>query len=220
VPRPGTITSVQSQVHDPERVSIFIDGEFALGVARDVADALSLDKGREIDEAMIAEILAREELHKSTTIALNFLAYRPRSEGEIRSRLQRAGMPDATIEMTMAKLRDWHYVDDSDFARRWIENRIAHRPRGARLLSQELKQKGIAPLVMSEALDDADIDELGDALSIARTRWRQLADLDLPVRERRLSGFLARRGYGYDVIRSTLATLRDESGNDTDPELE
>jgi regulatory protein len=219
-PQPGTITSIQSQVHDPDRVSIFIDGQFSLGVARDVADEFGLRKDDVLDEAALAELVAREGLHKATTAALNFLAYRPRSEGEIRQRLRKGGFPEPAIDYTIEKLRDWHYVDDADFARRWIENRSTHRPRGARLLTQELKAKGIDSQVMAEAIEEAELDEPADALTIARQRARQLADLDQDVRERRLSGFLARRGYGFDIIRATLNELRGEAEDlaELDPE--
>ena len=103
-----------------------------------------------------------------------------------------------------------------DFARRWIENRAIHRPRGARLIAQELKAKGIPQDVLAEALDEAEIDETADALELARQRARQLSELDSQVRERRLIGFLSRRGYGFDVIRTVLNTLREESGSDED----
>jgi len=213
-PQPGTVTAIQSQVRDPDRVSVFIDGVFAIGVARDVADAFGLHQDQMLDEALLADLTARNLVHKATTTALNFLAYRPRSEGEIRRKLQQGHYPDATIEQVLTRLRDWHYVDDQDFARRWIENRSAHRPRGSRLLAQELKAKGIQPEIMAEALDEAELDEVSDALALARQRSRQLHDLDPAVRERRLTGFLARRGYGFDVIRATLETLRQEPDED------
>ncbi|MBA3274868.1 MAG: RecX family transcriptional regulator [Chloroflexia bacterium] len=217
-PQPGTVTAIQSQVNDLERVSIFIDGSFAVGVARDVADAGGLRQGQVLDDAGIADLLAREHLHKATSAALNFLAYRPRSEGEIRHRLQRGGYPEATIDAVIDKLRSWHYVDDEDFARRWIENRAAHRPRGARLLAQELQAKGIDRQVMAEALAEAELDEASDALTLARQRSRQLQDLEPDIRERRLTGFLARRGYGFDVIRATLEALREEPDDELPPD--
>lgn len=209
-PRPGTVTAIQGQVRDPNRVSVFIDGTFALGIARDVADTFGLYQDQVLDESLLADLVARNQLHQATSAALNFLAYRPRSEGEVRRKLQQRSFPESTVEQVLAKLRDWHYVDDEDFARRWIENRSAHRPRGARLLAQELKSKGIQPDIMAEALDEARLDEAADALVLARQRSRQLHALDQQVRERRLTGFLARRGYGFDVIRATLEALREE----------
>lgn len=217
-PQPGTVTAIQSQVRDPDRVSVFIDGEFAIGIARDVADDFGLHKDQALDETLLADLLARNLVHRATAASLNFLAYRPRSEGEIRRKLQQGKYPEATIEQVIAKLRDWRYVDDEDFARRWIENRSTHRPRGSRLLAQELKAKGIDAGTMHEALEDAGLDEAADALVIARQRWRQLQNLEPAVRERRLSGFLARRGYGFDVIRPTLDALRDETNDETNDE--
>lgn len=211
-PRPGTVTAIQIQARDPNRVSVFVDGAFSFGVAREVAAEFGLDKDRVIDESGLAELLARELLHRATSTALNFLAYRVRSEGEIRRRLRQGKFPESTIEQTLDKLREWHYVDDPDFARRWIENRGAHRPRGARLLARELKVKGISGVVLTDALEEADLDEESDALALARGRVQRLSGLAPPVRERRLSGFLARRGYGYDVIQTTLKTLRNEDG--------
>lgn len=213
-PQPGTVTAIQGQVRDPDRVSVFIDGVFAIGIHRDVADAFGLHKDQALDEALLADLMARNLVHKATATALNFLAYRPRSEGEIRRKLQQGKYPEATVEQVIAKLRDWHYVDDEDFARRWIENRSAHRPRGSRLLAQELKAKGIQPEIMAGALDEAELDEAADALALARQRSRQLHDLDPAVRDRRLTGFLGRRGYGFDVIRTTLETLRQEPEED------
>ncbi len=215
-PRPGTVTAIQAQVRDPERVSVFIDGTFALGIARDVADAFGLHKDQVLDEALLADLIARNLLHKATSTALNLLAYRSRSEGEIRRKLQQGGYPEATADLVLDKLRGWHYVDDEDFARRWIENRSAHRPRGARLLAQELKAKGVPSAITAEALEEAELDEASDALALARQRSRQLRDLDPQVRERRLTGFLARRGYSFDVIRATLESLRQEPDEDVD----
>lgn len=219
-PQPGTVTAIQGQVRDPDRVSVFIDGTFALGIARDVADAFGLYKDQVLDESLLADLVARNQVHQATSAALNFLAYRPRSEGEIRRKLQQRSFHDSTIEQVLVKLRDLHYVNDEDFARRWIENRNAHRPRGARLLAQELKSKGIQPDIMAEALGEAGLDEAADALALARQRSRQLHDLDQQVRERRLTGFLARRGYGFDVIRATLEALREEAGNDLPEKLD
>lgn len=208
------MTAIQSQVRDPERVSVFIDGSFAFGLARDVADAEGLAAGDELDDAALARLLAIEERHKATAAALNFLAYRPRSEGEIRTRLRRGGFPDDVIEHTLDRLREWRYVDDDDFARRWIENRSQHRPRGARLLAMELRAKGIDPGVAGEAIAEADLDERVDALELARQRLRQLSGLEPAVRERRLSAYLARRGYGFDVIRPVLEQLRQDAGEE------
>ncbi|HYI25513.1 MAG TPA: RecX family transcriptional regulator [Thermomicrobiales bacterium] len=211
-PSPGTITAIESQTRDPDRVSVFIDGSFAFGIARDVADQAAISQGDVLDIEAIRALLAQESRHRALSTALAYLAHRPRSEAEIRARLRRNSHDDETIDNVLERLRDWHYVDDEDFARRWVENRVVHRPRGTRALASELRSKGIDPDLISTAIDDAGVNEDDGALALARNRARQLANLEPDVRNRRLTGYLARRGYGYDVIRRTLEAL--ESGPD------
>ncbi len=213
-PSPGIVTAIQTQTRDQERVSVFIDGAFAFGLGREVADMAGLAVGDDLDSEGIRDLLAGETRHRALSTALVYLAHRPRSEGEIRTRLQRDDHDPETIEATLPRLRDWHYVDDSDFARRWVENRDEHRPRGTRLLATELRQKGVDPEVIAEAIDGAGIDEEAGALDLARKRSRQLSGLEPAVHDRRLSGFLARRGYGYDIIRRVLEILADEAASE------
>ena len=99
-----------------------------------------------------------------------FLGYRPRSEKEVRDRLRRGGYEQDAIEHAIARLHEWRYLDDADFARRWVENRTTHRPRGRRLLQQELRHKGIDGEIARDAIDDAELDETGAAEALARRR--------------------------------------------------
>lgn len=217
VPVPGRITDLTGQARDPERVNVFIDGNFAMGLARTVVEREALWIGQELTQEQLDSLLAAETYHRALNASLHFLSYRPRSEGEIRQRLRKSGTDDEVIDRVIQQLRDWRYVDDADFAQRWVENRTLHRPRGSRLLAQELRAKGVDPLIVDQALEDADLDETGQALDVARKRWRQLQDLDDAVRERRLIGFLQRRGFNFDSIRHSIEVLRAEDDDLVDP---
>lgn len=209
-PRAGQITALKPQRRDPERVNVFLDGAFAFGLHQDLVLEASLFPGMELDEEATGSLLARDLVRQAIAAALNLLAYRPRAEGEIRTRLRQRGFPDDAIAETMTRLRDWGYVDDADFAERWIENRLEQRPRSARMIAMELRGKGVEAGTVAEAVDRADIDERHDALRLATERWGRLADLEPPVRQRRITGFLSRRGYGFDVIRDVLRQLEQD----------
>ncbi len=137
------ITAIETQQRDPERVSIFLNGVFAFGLPALVAVQESLRVGDELAEEQIARLRALDEQAKAVNAAMNLLARRPRSEREVRDRLKRKGYPAETIEAAVAKLEGWRYLDDEAFARYWVENREANRPRGRRLLEQELRLKGV-----------------------------------------------------------------------------
>jgi regulatory protein len=208
--RSGTITAIKDQIRDPERVNVFIDDVFAFGLDRTVATEHGLHVGRKLEAEDIARLLAAEETSRAIAAALQFLAYRPRSSVEVQRRLARRGFSPEATAATMARLREWRYVDDDSFARAWIENRVIHQPRGRRLIKQELREKGVAPELADAAIDEAAIDEFPAALQLAQKRVQSLAGLDPLVRRRRLGAFLQRRGYGWDVVKRVLDAITGE----------
>jgi regulatory protein len=214
--RGGTITDLAPQARDPERVSVYLDGSFAFGLPRDLAAAEGLAIGDVLDEVRAAALRSADEAARATSAALAFLAYRPRSEREVRDRLrQKAYRPEA-IEAAVSKLTDWRYLNDADFARLWVENRANHQPRGQRRLAQELYRKGIDRDVARDAIAAAEIDEEAAAFEVARAKLSAYAKLEPSTARRRLGGFLARRGYGFDVIRPVLDRLLGEAADNAD----
>ena len=209
-PRSGQITALRPTRRDPNRVSVDLDGAFAFALPAQLVTDERLEIGDTLDEPRTASLLASDESARATEAALVFLGYRPRSEREVRDRLRRNGYGQDAIDHTIARLHDWRYLDDEDFARRWVENRATHRPRGKRLLHQELRNKGIDRETAHEVIDGADLDEAADAEQIARRRLPSYAGDDPAAIRRRLGAYLARRGYGYDVIRAALERVLGE----------
>jgi regulatory protein len=216
--RPGAITRMAQQRR--ARYAIEIDGHAGVTLSEEVVARAGLGIGDELDEAAIAELLDADEKARAVEAALAFLSYRPRSEREVRDRLRRGRYGQEAIAHALARLRDWHYLDDEDFARRWVENRATHRPRGRRLLQQELRHKGIDSETAREVIADADLDEAAAAEALARRQLAKYAGEDPAVVRRRLGAYLARRGYGYDVVRGALdRALGEAEDGASDPSL-
>jgi regulatory protein len=212
-PRAGRITAIEPQRRDNARVNIFIDGAFAFGLHIDLQLEHVLAPGDDLDDEKIALLLRQDQTRRAITTALNLIAYRSRSAGELKDKLRERGYPPYAVDDAIARMRELGYLDDRDFADRWVESRQAHRPRSVRMLTRELQQKGVARDVIEGTLEDAGIDEFGDALALAERKAGTLRGLDAPTRDRRLSAFLARRGYSYDIIRRVMDALGTE---DTD----
>ncbi len=215
-PRTGQITALRPTRRDPDRISVDLDGTFAFALPAQLIADEDLEIGDTLDEARVASLLEADEAARATESALAFLGYRPRSEREVRDRLRRGGYSQDAIDHAISRLHGWRYLDDEDFARRWVENRATHRPRGKRLLQQELRNKGIDRETAREVIDQADLDEATDAEQIARRRLPSYAGDDPATIRRRLGAYLARRGYGYDVIRAALERVlgdEDEAGD-------
>jgi regulatory protein len=218
--RAGRVTALRPTKRDPDRIAVDLDGSFAFALPATIVADERIDVGDTLDSDRVSALLAAEQASRATEAALVFLSYRPRSEKEVRDRLRRGGFEQDAIEHAIARLHEWRYLDDADFARRWVENRSTHRPRGRRLLQQELRHKGIDGEIARDAIDDADLDEIGAAEALARRRLPAYAGDELAAIRRRLVAYLARRGYGYDVIRIALdrALGEAEGLDDVSPE--
>lgn len=202
----GTITRIAPQ-RDPDRVSIYLDGQFVLGLGAAIAEERGLRVGQILAVEQVAGLREQDELGKAVDKALAFLTARPRSIREVRDRLKEKEIPPATIDAVVARLESWGYVGDEGFARYWIENRSANQPRGKRLLRQELWRKGVERETVDQALDAAELDEEGAALALARKRINQLRALDEQTQRRRLAAFLQRRGYDWPTVKRALDRL-------------
>ncbi|MEX2314464.1 MAG: regulatory protein RecX, partial [Thermomicrobiales bacterium] len=164
----------------------------------------------------IRELAGIAEGEKATAAALNFVSYRPRSEREVRDRLRRRAFEPESIDYAIEKMRGWRYLDDTKFAEFWVESRAEHSPRGKRALQSELRAKGVEREVVERVLEATDLDENNAALEIARKRLRSLSSYDEETQRRRLSAFLARSGYGWDVVKPVLAELFTGDADDSD----
>jgi regulatory protein len=209
------VTAVEPQRHRRgRRVNVFVDGRYAFSLARELAGLLRV--GQPLSGPKTAELLQEDEQARAYEAALAFLSYRPRSEREIRDRLKKKDVSEPVIELVLERLRDLRLVDDQEFARYWVEQRQTHRPRGARLLRQELHQKGIARETTAEALQQSDgvIDPIEAACRAGRLKARSLGSLDERSFDQKLGQFLLRRGFDFETARNACRRLHQAESSD------
>jgi len=189
------ITALQAQKRNPQRVNVYLDGEFAFGLSRITAAWLSV--GQAIDDEKIRKLQVADEEEVAYQKALHFLSYRPRSENEVRGNLRKHNFLDEVILDVIDRMRQNHLVSDLDFARSWVENRSDFRPRGRQTLKLELRQKGITDDVIEAVLDNLDEEALAYQAAIKQSR--KYEQLDWPDFRQKLGAFLVRRGFHYGI---------------------
>ncbi len=212
----GTITALRAQEHDAQRVNVYIDHTFALGVSLATVARERLYVGMHLDAATYARIEAAESVERAVQIAVRAIESRPRSVAEIRDRLQRKGFAPETIDAAVERLHTGGLLDDAAFARFWIENRQTCRPRGRHALADELRRKGVDAELVASTLDAALTDEeavRAETLARAAVR-RYIAAADYQTFLRRLGGYLQRRGFSAETILPIVERLWHERGGD------
>jgi regulatory protein len=194
------ITALTAQKRNPNRLNVFIDGEFAFGMERIVAAWLSI--GDEVDPAKIQDLLQKDELEKAYSRALRFLSVRVRSVHEVSRRLDEAGFNTESIEKTILRLQSAGLLNDTEFAQTWVENRCTFRPRAKRTLVIELRQKGIIDQEIQSAVSS--LDETKLAQQAAEKAASKFAKLPFDEFRKKMFGYLSRRGFSNGIAIETI----------------
>ncbi len=214
---PRTITQIVPHERRGDRFWIERDGIpwVTLSAAR-IAE-LGLRVGEVLTVERRAAIEHAAAVDAALEAGLRLLAVRPRSEAELQKRLRQKRFPEPVIQEALARLRLLGYVDDRAFAEAWVAQRQTTNPRGAAILRQELRSKGVSPELIEEVVVDDPDSELVAARALVRKHWNRLRRIDRKTAQRRLVGLLQRRGFSWSVIRTVLG--EQEIGRENDEEL-
>jgi len=142
------------------------------------------------------------------TIAMDRLAARDRSRGELIEALARRKFPEDVATVVVDQLQSEGLVDDERFARAWVDQRGRTKGLAASVLRMELRRKGVADDVIDTVL--ADVDPGEERQAAHRLVQRQLRS----VQVRRLTAMLARKGYAPQVA---FDVVREELGAEAEP---
>jgi regulatory protein len=200
------ITALEVQKKNKERVNVYLDGEYAFSLS--LIEAARLRKGQQLAEDEVAALKGQDEVGKAVDRAARFLAYRPRSVQEVRRNLQEHKTEPEVIEAAIERLSAMGYLDDTAFARFWVQNRNEFKPLSPKALRYELRQKGVPSDIIDEALASLEADEL--AYRAARSRVSRLRQTSKHTFRQKLSTFLQQRGFGYTTIHDVVERLIEE----------
>jgi len=205
------ITKLTAGKGRSKRINVFMDGRFTFSLMAEVVLKEGLQVGQELSASQIEALVRSDRYHRCLNAAVHYLGYRPRSEAEIRQRLQRHGFDGDCVERVLAKLKEQGLVDDTAFARFWKENRESFSPRSRGLTRLELQRKGLAGGIIEQVIGE--VDDSDSAYRAALGKARRLSPSDYQGFRRRLGEHLRRRGFGYEVINHTVERIWKESGS-------
>lgn len=139
------------------------------------------------------------------SIALRALGRRAASRQELDRTLERRDVAPEVRQSVLERLESEGLVDDAQLAEDLAERLRERKHLGERGIAAELRKRGLDPAVLERADQD---DELQRAIEAATERRRRLGSLDDETAERRLSGWLQRRGFGGSAVRIAIERTR------------
>ncbi len=137
-------------------------------------------------------------------LAMNWLARREHTLGELRAKLQAREIPHDAIEQTLTQLAGEGLASDARFAESFTASRL-RRGQGPVRIRAELERRGVDPALIASQLDEATIDWVESARRVREKKFGLARPRDFDARARQ-ARFLQYRGFSSEQIRDALDT--------------
>lgn len=194
------ITNIKQQQKNKERVSIYVDGKYSFSLSMWQLGSAGLKLGQEIEEDEVVRLKDDSEFGKLYDRTLNWLYIRPRSKWELEDYLRRKSEDEKTREAIIKKVEEKNYINDADFAERWVANRRLLKPMSKLKLQQELVKKRVPKEIIEQTLqaDETNEQEVLKEIIAKKRKISRYKD------DKKLMEYLARQGFRYGDIKEAL----------------
>lgn len=199
-----TITEIKPQVKNAKRVSIYLDGAYYCGLDLITTLTYRLKVGDKISEEKLIEIQYEAEYRSALDYALTVVSKAIKTEKQIKDKLILKGYLEEIVLKVIDKLKQYGYVNDEDYAKRYVSSVKATK--GAKLIKLELIKKGIK----GDALDNAVNDIEGQVESAKAIAEKYLKNKEKDkVNLLKCYKYLLSKGFSYDDAKSAINDFGD-----------
>lgn len=146
-----------------------------------------------------------EEILRAKKKAMSLLQHMDRTEWELRSKLEKAGFTEESVQEAMEYVKSFHYIDDRRYAFRFVE--IYCESRSIQRIRQDLQKKHISDELITLALEEIEYD---DSRALEKALDKVLSGIghELSYEERqKIIAKLYRKGFRVDQIITQLEKL-------------
>lgn len=211
-----TITSIATQKR-AGRYNLYVDGHFAFGIDESTLVRFALAKGQELTDADLKRIQADDERAKALGTALDYLSYQSRTVAQVEKKLRSKDYPEAAIAEAITQLRELRYLDDDNYAQRFVQESKRVGDRGRRGISDWLRTRGIDAETITKALTAFSFDdEEAVAQRVAQKYMRHPGQKSAKALTQGLRQQLMQKGFSSDVIDLVL----EDNQPEVDPDRE
>lgn len=149
-----------------------------------------------------ADNIDKGKLQESITRSLKLISIRPRTEKEISEFVQKK-FGEKIIEKTLEFLKNKKFLDDLEFAKWWIEQRMEFRPKSNIILKNELLQKGVDRNIIEEVLSESSNEEEA-VRKLLQKNLRKFGDLTNRENFQKAAQFFQRKGFSWNTVEKIL----------------
>lgn len=208
------ITKIEAQKRQG-RYNIYLDDQFAFGVAENVLIKYRLARGMEVDEQLERNLVDDDDVAKAYSRALDYLSHQLRAESEVVQKLKDLEIPIDKIPTVMGMLREQHLIDDQNYADSYVRTMMLTSDKGPTVIRQHLRQKKIGENLIDHSLDQYNEDQLlENATKLAEKQLKHYHKSPLKMRLQKVRQSLMTKGFKNDLITKVLDSLEVEDDPD------
>jgi regulatory protein len=200
------ISKIEKQKKDKKRYNIYLEGEFFCGLYEDTLLKYGLAAGDGLSEGELNDIRDFDEYMYAKKAAMDYLSYRIRTNAEIRRKLRSKKISERTIEKVVEHLLDLGLLNDEEFARQLVTEKIKRKPVGRKLLKQKLFEKGVPAATGEKVMESvfSEVNEKDLALRNFTKYYKKVKDKEITERKRKVFEYLARKGFDFDIVNEVI----------------
>ncbi len=204
------MASINKIKYNSHSVTLLLDDGTDAELPYSFLEELKPETGNELSPEELGCLREAAERFRCRNSALKFLSLRSHSRGELKLKLKKKGFSNDDIEFTLEQLAEMGYIDDHDYAVRFIRNRVSRKAVGEGYLRRELFQRGIVADIINDAMDEAGGREVDFPRIIKLAKKKVLSIKNSEKKRSRLISFLKNRGFDSRVIKKTLEELNSD----------
>ena len=184
------------------RAKICLDSGTDFVLYKKEYESYGIEEGAELSSSDYQQICADILIPRCKKRALHLLEKQDRSEKNLRDKLKEGGYPSDIIDIAIAYIDDYGYLDDYRMACSHI--RFYMESRSKRRIQQDLMNKGIKSDVIERALEDEYTCDETDQIQRLLEKKEYNTDEATYEQKAKMYRFLAGRGYSSDAINRAL----------------
>ncbi len=192
------ITSIEPQIKDKTRCSVYVDGRFYCGIKLEVAVKYRLKAGMHIDKSQLDEIQLETEKSQALDKAMTHLSSTMKTAKQMRDFLSKKGYVQAVQDYVLERLEYYKFIDDYAYCRAYAES--VHG-KGKRAIEIDLIKRGADRNAIEQVLSETEEDG-AEALALLQ-KYMRGKEVDRQTLGKAFK-YLISKGYEADTARSAL----------------
>jgi len=200
------ITKISVQEKNKDRCNVFVDGEYRFSLSMETCLKFRIKNGFILTEELIREMTLDSDKVTAISLGLKYVSKALKTKKQVYTYLKDKGLSENAIYEAIEKLKEYGYISDREYAKRYIES--TSKTQGRKLLTYKLMAKGVSKDNIDLAYENSTVLANENARNLAekRLKSKELTKENLLKTYR----YLLSKGFSYEEAEYGIAEFKEE----------